>query len=180
MRQRGHIVLAGFMATGKSTSGKSLATRLGRSFIDLDEYIEEQSGMSIAAMFAERGEGYFRQRERDCLAEVLAARRNLVLATGGGTLKSAENRALLHEHGVVVCLTADVETILQRTANLGVRPLLNQADEAERRATIERLLAERQPFYATADFAVDTTNLSPLQVTDAIIKLLRRAKTIRN
>lgn len=173
-----NIILAGFMATGKSTIGKSLATRLGRAFLDLDEYIEAQSGCTIAAMFARHGEGFFRQRERECLTEIVA-RRNLVLATGGGTLKSEENRSLLRAHGVIVCLTADVETILRRTENLGVRPLLNQADEDTRRATIVRLLAERAPFYAAADFAVDTTDLSPLQVSDAIIKRLRRAKILK-
>lgn len=167
-----NVVLIGFMGTGKTSVGRLLAARLGCSFHDLDKKIEERCGMSIPAMFAEHGEPYFRAREKEAVQEA-AVRTNLIIATGGGTVKDAENVALLRQNGILVALTADVDTILQRTASRGARPVLDQADAGDRRAAVERLLEERRRLYEGADITVDTTGRSPLEVAEYIVQATR-------
>ena len=171
-----NIVLIGFMGTGKSSCGKALANRLGCAFIDLDKYIEGKERMSVPEIFAAKGETYFREKEREAVREV-SQRKGVVIATGGGTIKDGENFALLKERGVIVCLTADVDTILARTARRGERPMLD--GQENRRKGIEELLASRQGMYARADFSVDTSVLSPMQVTEEVIGFLRVGGIIR-
>lgn len=167
-----NVVLIGFMGTGKSSIGRLLAPRLGCSFHDLDKKIEERAGISIPEMFAQYGEPYFRAREKEAVREA-AGRSNLVIATGGGAVKDAENVALLRRNGVLVALTADIDTILMRTASRGVRPVLDQEDAGDRRAAVERLLAERQHLYADADITVDTSGKAPLAIAEHIIHAIR-------
>ena len=167
-----NVVLIGFMGTGKTSVGRLLAGRLGCAFHDLDKKIEEQHGMSIPAMFAEHGEPYFRVREKEAVRDA-AARTNLVIATGGGTVKDPENVALLRRNGVLVALTADVDTILRRTAARGTRPVLDGADAGDRRAAVVQLLEERQHLYEDADITVDTSGRSPLEVAEYIVQATR-------
>ena len=128
--------------------------------------------MSIPAMFAEHGEPYFRAREKEAV-RAAAGRTNLVIATGGGTVKDPENVALLRQNGILVALTADVDTILQRTASRGARPVLDQADAGDRRAAVVRLLEERRALYEDADITVDTSGRSPLEVAEYIVQATR-------
>ena len=167
-----NVVLIGFMGTGKTSVGRLLAARLGCAFHDLDRKIEEKYGMSIPAMFREHGESYFRAREKEAV-RAAAQRANLVIATGGGTVKDPENVTLLRRRGILVALTADVDTILQRTATRGRRPVLDHADAGDRRAAIVRLLEERSTLYETADITVDTSGRSPLEVAERILQALR-------
>lgn len=171
-----NIILIGFMGTGKSSCGRALATRLGCAFIDLDKYIESKEKMSVPDIFAAKGEAYFREKEREAVREV-AQRKGVIVATGGGTVKDEENFSLLKARGVIVCLSANVDTILQRTARLGERPMLDGRED--RRKGIEELLASRQAIYAQADFTVDTSLLSPMQVTEEIMDFLRVGGDIR-
>lgn len=171
-----NIILIGFMGTGKSSCGKTLATRLGCAFVDLDKYIESKEKMSVPEIFAEKGEAYFREKEREAVREV-SQRKGAVIATGGGTIKDEENFALLKEHGVIVCLTADVDTILARTSRRGERPMLDR--QQDRRRGVEELLASRQGMYARADYSVDTSSLSPMQVTEEVFSFLRVGGIIR-
>ena len=167
-----NVVLIGFMGTGKTSVGRLLAGRLGCAFHDLDRKIEEKYGMSIPAMFRERGESYFRAREKEAV-RAAAQRANLVIATGGGTVKDPENVTLLRRRGILVALTADVDTILQRTATRGRRPVLDHADAGDRRAAVMQLLAERRHIYEDADITVDTSGRSPLEVAERILQALR-------
>ena len=112
-----NIVLIGFMGTGKTSTGRVLAQKLGAAFLDLDQEIEAEEGMSIPAIFAQKGEPYFRAAEHR-MVERVADRQNAVISTGGGTVKDPANVALLRQSGVIVCLTADVDTILMRTASM--------------------------------------------------------------
>ena len=171
-----NIVLIGFMGTGKSSCGKALATRLGCAFVDLDKYIENKEKKSVPEIFAAKGEAYFREKEREAVREV-SQRKGAVIATGGGTIKDEENFALLKERGIIVCLTADVDSILARTSRRGERPMLD--GQADRRKGIEELLASRQEMYARADFTVDTSTLSPMQVTEEVFSFLRVGGIIR-
>ena len=167
-----NIVLIGFMGTGKSSTGKALAARMGYAFMDLDQKIEEEQGMSIPRMFELHGEEFFRDCEKQMVKRA-AARRHTVIATGGGTVKDASNMAALRQHGFVVCLSADVETILERTRRRGSRPVLDGRDEGDRRRAVETLMEERRELYAHADYTVDTSGMSPLQVVEDIVRHLR-------
>ncbi len=167
-----NIVLIGFMGTGKSSTGRALATKLGYAFVDVDQKIEEEQGMSIHQMFADKGEEFFRACERE-MVQRLSDRRNTVIATGGGTVKNPENMKVLRESGFVVCLSADVDTVLERTRRKGVRPLLDGANEEERRRKIETLMEERKDLYRHADYRVDTSDMSPLQVVEDIARHIR-------
>ena len=168
---KSNLVLTGFMGTGKTSLGKLLAEKLGRGFVDIDQKIEQDSGMTIPQIFEKYGEKYFRELEKNAVKEV-AARKNLVIATGGGTVKDEENIRLLKESGVMVCLTTEPEEIFRRTERRGERPVLDAGAE-DRLNTIKKLLAERQKFYAQADYTVDTTDWSPLQIMNDICKHFR-------
>ena len=167
-----NISLIGFMGTGKSSVGKLLASRLGFSFTDLDAEIEAKCNMTIPEIFDQYGEDYFREKEKETLKE-LVARKNAVIATGGGAVKDAENLSLLKKSGFVIALTASAEVIYERTARIGERPLLDNATETERKQRIVDMLEERKKFYEQADYAIDTDELSPMQVADDIAKFVK-------
>lgn len=167
-----NVVLIGFMGTGKTSIGRMLAARLGCAFHDLDKKIEEKHGMTVPEMFARHGEPYFRAREKEIVRET-AGRGNLVIATGGGVVKDAENIAQLRRNGIIVALTADIDTILARTAARGTRPVLDCADAGDRRAAVAALLAERRRLYEDADITVDTSGRAPLEIAEHILQSIR-------
>ncbi len=160
-----NVILIGFMGTGKTSLGKLLANKLGRGFVDVDQKIESTAKMSIPEIFETYGEKYFRELEKNAVKEI-CTRRNLVIATGGGTVKDKENFRLLKNSGVIVCLTTEPEEIFRRTERRGERPVLDGGND--RLETIKNLLAERQKFYAQADYTIDTTDWSPLQIMNKI------------
>lgn len=172
---KSNVILTGFMGTGKTSLGKLLATRLGRPFVDIDKKIEDATQLSIPKIFEQFGEEYFRDLERVAVKE-LCEKRGLVIATGGGTIKDEENLRLLKDSGILICLTTTPEEILNRTARRGERPVLDGGG-SERLATIKRLLAERKKFYDRADYQVDTTEWSPIQIIDVICKYLRQFRS---
>ena len=162
-----NIVLVGFMGTGKSAVGKLLAERLGRPFVDLDRKIEKEVGRTVAQIFQGEGENGFRKRERDAVLQA-AALKGHVIATGGGVMMEEENVRLLKASGWLVCLTASPEVILHRTtAALQTRPLLGGGEPKGR---IEALLKLREPFYAKADVAVDTSDKPVKEIVEEIEK----------
>lgn len=171
---KNNIILIGFMGTGKTSIGKILASKLGCSFVDLDHKIEADNKMSIPSIFEKYGEKHFRELEKEAVKEV-TQRRGIVIATGGGTIKDSENLRLLKESGVVICLTASIDEILYRTEQEGDRPVLDKKDKAygDRRAAIEKLLEERKKFYDQADYKVDTTDWSPMQIIEDICQYVK-------
>lgn len=144
------------MGTGKSAVGRSVAARLGLSFIDSDQAIAEQQGMSIAAIFEARGEAYFRQLESDFIASGHPSD-GCVVSCGGGLAAREGMVARLRARGVVCALFASVETILARTSGNSNRPLLNVDDPA---TAIRTLLAARESYYLQANFCISTDHRS--------------------
>jgi shikimate kinase len=162
------IVLAGFMGTGKSVVGARLAERLRVPFVDVDRLIEATAGLKVAEIFASEGEVGFRRRERELIAS-LAHRRDCVIATGGGAVLDPENVEHLRVGGIIVCLQAAPEVILQRIGDDDRRPLLQAQG---RLATISQLLELRSASYATADITIDTSESSVEEVVERIVQHL--------
>ena len=164
---KANIVLTGFMGTGKSTVGRLVAERLGRRHVDTDALIEDRHG-PIPDLFAAHGEAHFRRLERDIAAE-LATEDGLVVSTGGRTMLDPHNQATLGRRGVVVCLAAPVDELVERLRDeAGHRPLLRDGDPAER---IAALLAERADGYGRFP-QVPTGGRTPDEVADAVIALV--------
>jgi shikimate kinase len=165
----GNIFLVGLMGAGKTSVGRRLARRLGKSFYDCDEEIEHATGVKIPVIFEIEGEAGFRAREAKMLAE-LAVRSEIVLATGGGAVLSEDNRKLLAGNGIVVYLRAGAADLCQRTRHDRNRPLL-QTDEPL--ARLEQLFAERDPLYRSiADIIVDTGSQSLGSLTQKLERQL--------
>src|SRR5450631_2111184 len=144
------IVLVGMMGAGKSTVGRRLATRLRVPFADADTEIEAAASMSIPEIFEAHGEPYFRDGEVRVIARLLEGG-PAVLATGGGALTREETRRRIQEKGISVWLKADADVILRRVKRRADRPLLQTLDPA---ATVDRLIAEREPIYQHADLTI--------------------------
>ncbi|TQI67189.1 shikimate kinase [Clostridium sp. KNHs216] len=151
-RKFGNIVLCGYMGSGKTCVGNRLARITGRTFVDMDRYIEQKEGVTVAEIFSSRGEAAFRAMER-AAAKELSLKSGLIIATGGGALMDPENTAALKGNGVIVLLDASVEAIRQRLSGDSTRPLLSGPGREE---TMSRLYSERTDRYrAAADFTVD-------------------------
>ncbi len=164
---RRNLVLTGFMGCGKSVIAREVACRLGREFVDTDQLIETRTGRSIPEIFARDGEAAFRALEAEVCRE-LAAKRGLVVATGGWTLGTAENRAAITEGGLVICLRADVATLIERLGSAQGRPMLEDHDW---RARLRGLLARRLPVYLSFPLQVNTANMNVGQAADRVLAL---------
>lgn len=148
-----NIYLVGLMGAGKTTIGRLLAKRLHRRFLDSDHEIEARTGVRIPVIFEIEGEAGFRKRESQVLAE-LAGERNLVLATGGGTVLAEANRRCLRDSGFVVYLCAPPEVLCQRTRRDRSRPLLQVDDPLNK---LRELYAVRDPLYReVADIVIES------------------------
>jgi shikimate kinase len=167
MNTAANIILCGFMGTGKTTVGQIIAARLGWSFVDTDALIESRQGRSVQVIFAQEGEGPFRQLEH-ALCEELIGWRRTVIATGGGIVIDPVNRANLARAGLVICLEAPADEIMRRLADQTDRPLLAGADPAQR---IADLLARRAEAYRALPNRVNTAGLAPERVAERIIDL---------
>lgn len=162
-----NIVLVGFMGTGKTTIATQLANKLKLRYVSTDSLIEVREKSTINEIFTKKGEDYFRGVEADIIREI-SSQENLVIDAGGGAVIREENLANLKSNGVVICLTADEETILSRTKKYKHRPLLNVEDP---KLKIRTLLAKRAPFYAKADHCVDTGKLTVRQAVEKILEI---------
>jgi shikimate kinase len=155
------------MAVGKSAVGRKLAQRLKRQFVDLDKVIEKSEGIKVTEIFENKGEPYFRQLETKALARLLREN-GQVISTGGGVVLSEDNLRLLQNRSLIVCLKADIQTIVRRAGSRKQRPLLIGTDKTQR---INELLEQRQKYYANADIEIDTSYLTVDEVVEKIIAL---------
>lgn len=169
MAEKRNIFLVGPMGAGKSTIGRQLAQQLNMEFVDSDHEIERRTGADIAWVFDVEGEEGFRDREEKVINE-LTEKQGIVLATGGGSVKSKETRNRLSARGVVVYLETTIEKQLARTQRDKKRPLL-QVDTP--RDVLEALALERNPLYEEiADVTIQTDEQSAKVVANQIIQLI--------
>lgn len=163
---RPNLYLVGFMGVGKSAIGRRIAGELGYRFLDSDHCIEKEQGKRIPEIFEESGEAHFRQLERDFI-EKGHPEEGCVISCGGGLVVPEGMKDRLREKGVVICLFASVESIIERTARNKNRPLLNVPDPA---AKVRALLKEREPIYMAAGTSISTDGRSIPEVVRHIVR----------
>lgn len=160
------------MATGKTSVARELAKRLKREYVSIDFLIEEKEKRAIKEIFAQSGEKYFRDVESKIIKEI-SDKENLIIDSGGGAVIKEENIVNLKKKGILICLKAGPEAILARTKHTTERPLLNAP---EPRKIIDELLKMREPYYAKADYSIDTSDLSIQQVAENILETVKELK----
>ena len=168
-QERPNLYLVGFMGTGKSAVGRRIAHQLGMRFVDMDREIEYGSQKTIGEIFAEDGEEHFRMLERRYV-ESGHPMGGCVVSCGGGLVVQPGMIECLQEKGVVICLFASPETILERTSGNLKRPLLN-VEEPEKE--IRQLLKERETVYCSAGTCISTENRSIQEVADHALRIYK-------
>ena len=171
MNKRKNLVLLGFMGTGKSATGRRVAALAGQPFHDMDAELERRAGRPISRIFAEEGEAAFRRMESQLAAE-WGRCDGAVVSCGGGVALREENLRALGQNGVLVCLTARPEVILERTSRSKKRPLLEGEDREQK---IRDLLAVRAPFYAKIPHQIDTSDADLDTLAEALLDLWAKA-----
>ncbi len=168
-RLKRSVVLVGLMGSGKSAVGRTLASRLGVPLYDSDAEIERAAQATIGEIFARDGEPFFRDREAEVLARLLAGPPSVV-STGGGAFVAARNRDEIARRGIAVWLDADVRVLWDRVRHKNTRPLLKTDDPL---GTLTALYHERRPAYAQAALRVETrAGYSLDDTTDRVIEAL--------
>ena len=158
------VYLVGFMGAGKTTVARAVGRRLGWPVEDVDQRIEARERRTVATIFAQNGEAYFRQQERQVLGELLPAR-HVIVATGGGTFVEADNRALMLADGGVAWLDVPLAEVFARVPADGRRPL------AADRIQMEQLYARRRLAYAEAHVRIDASRPVP-EVVERLLEWL--------
>ena len=164
---RPNIILTGFMGTGKTTVGRTVARQLRRPFVDLDDLIVERAGKSIPDIFAQDGEEAFRALEA-AVCQEMRTPAGLVVATGGGAVVDPANREALTDGGKVICLQAEPAVIVSRLAGGNGRPLLGGAD---RPARISDLMAQRAGAYDVLPHHIDTSRLTVAAAAERVMAI---------
>jgi shikimate kinase len=164
-----NLYLVGFMGTGKSTVGRQVARQLGFRFLDSDYEIERLQGKAVAKIFAEEGEAQFRVMEREFIEHGHPAQR-CVVACGGGLVVPPGMLELLRSRGIVMCLHASLETILQRTMHATHRPLLQVENPAER---LRELYIQREEIYRRTGTMVLTDRRPQREIVAHVLRLYR-------
>jgi shikimate kinase len=163
-----NLYLIGMMGSGKSSTGRPLAQRLGYGFVDADGVVEALAGRPIAQIFESDGEQGFRSLESQVL-QAIGERHSLVVATGGGVITQPENWGILHQ-GIVIWLAPERDQLLARLhLDPGARPLLQERDPA---AVLDALLEARTPLYAEADLRITVGDETVNAVTERILEAI--------
>lgn len=165
-----NLYLVGFMGTGKSTVGRQVARQMGFEFVDSDHEIERRQGRPVSRIFAEEGEAAFRALERAFIEQGHPARR-CVVSCGGGLIVPPGMLELLRSRGVVICLHAPIETILQRTMHATHRPLLAVENPEQR---LRELFAQREALYRRAGTMVLTDKRPLREIAAHVLRIYRQ------
>jgi shikimate kinase len=168
-----NIYLVGFMGTGKTTVGQIVAGILGKEFIETDSAIEQREGKKIAQIFEEKGQAHFRTLETKLLKEIVL-KADCIVSCGGGLICNYDNIKSMRESGTIICFRAPAQVIYERIKHYTHRPLLNVKEPL---AEIQKLLIEREIFYSHAHFFIDTEDVTPAHVAQAVIAIIKDPKT---
>ncbi len=166
MRPPSRLALVGFMGSGKSTTGRILASILGYQFEDADDHIEARAGMTIAEIFRQKGEEPFRTMELEAIVELLDQEQT-VIATGGGAFAQAACADELRARAFTVHLSCAFPEAWSRVAGQTGRPLVEKGENA-----MAALYAERKDKYSRAHATIDTSHRSPQEVAEEVLLLL--------
>ncbi len=163
-----NIYLIGFMGVGKSAVARELHKKLDLPLIEMDQEIVDRQGMEISEIFARHGEAFFRDLESALLSEI-ANGHDAIVSCGGGAVLREENVSAMQNSGMVVLLTAEPETILERVKGFSHRPLLEGKMNVD---AIRELMAQRKPAYENAcQYFVSTDGKQPAEIADGIVVL---------
>lgn len=156
------IFLVGMMGSGKTTLGRQLAAELHYPFVDLDEYLEQREGRSIAQLFEQEGQERFREMEREALEAVVQEYDRAVISTGGGAPCFFDNIGFMNRHGKTFFLDVPVEEISRRllASDLQLRPLLAGKTEEEVKSFLLKTLSHRRQFYERAGTTLQGGDIS--------------------
>ncbi|RDE51124.1 MAG: shikimate kinase [Candidatus Accumulibacter meliphilus] len=169
--EKRNVYLVGLMGAGKTTIAKVLAKRLAYQFVDSDHEIASRTGVSLPTIFEIEGEEGFRKREAQVI-EDLSSLRGRVVATGGGAVLRAENRASLQGSGLVIYLNVPLQTLCERTRHDKNRPLLRVSDPLRK---LKELHQQRDPLYRSiADVVVSGSRISAQSVLQLLLKKLEK------
>ena len=163
-----NIVLIGMMGAGKTSVGRRIAAALDLPFVDADAEIEQAANLTIAEIFDIYGEDHFREGERKVIIRLLAGGPK-VIATGGGAFMNDETRAEIGRHAISIWLKAALPLLMERVQRKANRPLLSETDPE---AVLKRLLAVREPVYATADITVASRDAPHAVIVGDALKAL--------
>jgi shikimate kinase len=165
------IFLIGYMGSGKSTAGKKLAAKLGFEFIDLDKFIEHETGKTIPEIFLKKGEGEFRALENNALKK-LVTRENVVVACGGGTPCYYGNMELMNNNGITIYLKMSADSLATRLLNAKTkRPLIENKSEEELKNFIGEHLEKREDTYHQAQYIVKGKNLNVDELVEFVVAI---------
>lgn len=162
-----NIVLIGMPGCGKSYIGSKLAKLLAHFvYIDVDEKIEEATGLTVSEIFKKNGEDYFRELETNIIKEN-SQNKNRIISIGGGAFESSENRKYLKENGLIFYLKTSVDELFNRIKTETHRPLFG---ENFSKNPIKTMLSQRERNYLKADFVIDTDKKQAYTILDDILK----------
>ena len=163
------IFLIGFMGSGKTTLGRLLAEECQLSFVDLDERIEEDQGMSVSRIFAEKGEDFFRELEASVLRKIVSGENDFVMACGGGTPCFHQNMAFMNEQGVTVWLNPSRDVLAERLLKAAdQRPLIRGLSGEQQIAFISERLEQRVKWYGLARLVIDSSTFSIKDISNKL------------
>ncbi|MDR1696051.1 MAG: shikimate kinase [Endomicrobium sp.] len=165
-----NIALTGFMGSGKSAVGKILAEKLGMEFTDTDKLIEDSAELSIAEIFDKHGEAVFRRMEAEAV-EAVCEKDNTVISCGGGAVLNPKNIGNLRKKGIIINLKVSAQNAYERIKGDSSRPLLKGKNFPD---AMEKLMKEREGFYADCDYCVDTNGKAPAEIAGEIVKTVER------
>jgi XRE family transcriptional regulator, aerobic/anaerobic benzoate catabolism transcriptional regulator len=165
------VALIGLRGAGKTTIGRKTASRLRWKFVELDELIEQKSGLALRDIFEVHGEEYYRHLEHEAVSEFLKEQKQVVIAAGGSIVTRQATYDLLRQNFLIFWLKAKPEDHWYRVLKQDPRPMANYPDAFTQ---LQKLLKQREPLYSQADFTIDTSALGIARSVKRIVAQVRR------